>query len=387
MLSGFATLPTPDFRNGDFSKLFDPAYTGNAASGTVVGTDALGRPIVFGQIYDPATTRTVNGAVVRDPFPGNIIPQTRWDPVATNLLKNIGLANPEFNSMLRNVQTVGTCCPYFHEHIVGVKIDHQVNDKNRISGYYNQSLRDRNNSCSGRYLPVPGLPSSCWQEQITPGNMARLSLTSTLTPSVVNRFAAGYNRFLNENGAPPGTLNQDYASKIGLQNLPGTLFPEFRFSGNEYQGGTIAQMGVGFSDYSPNGSYVYQDDVTWIRGKHTFKFGYDYTRYYYNDRALSDAGSFKFNPRETDLPGFLDNTGHAFASFLLGAADSASHNIVGYSNGFRQPYHAFYAMDDWKVTPKLAVNLGLRWEVIPPFYEVTNRMSEVDLNVPNPGAG
>jgi hypothetical protein len=387
VLSGFTTLPTPDFRNGDFSKLFNPAYTGNPQSGTQVGTDILGRPIVFGQIYDPATTRTVNGAIVRDPFPGNIIPQARWDPVAKNILQNIGLANPEFNSMLRNEQTVGTCCPFFHEHIVGVKIDHQINDKNRLSGYYNQSLRDRNNSCSGRYLPVPGLPTSCWQEQTTPGNMVRLSLTSTVTPQVVNRFAAGYNRFLNENGAPPGTLNQDYTSKIGLQNLPGTLFPLIKFSGKEYQGGTIAQMGVGFSDYSPNGSYVFLDDVTWIRGKHSFKFGYDYTRYFYNDRALSDAGTFNFTPRSTDFPGFLTDTGHAFASFLLGAANSASHNIVGYSNGFRQPYHALYAMDDWKVTPKLAVNLGLRWEIIPPFYEVTNRMSEVDLNAPNPGAG
>jgi hypothetical protein len=386
VLSGFTTLPTIDFKNGDFSRLLNPAYTNNKQSGTQVGTDALGRPIIFGQIYDPATTRTVNGAIVRDPFPGNIIPQGRWDPVAKNLLSNFGVPNPEFDSMLRNEQALATGQPFFHEHIIGVKIDHQVNDKNRLSGYYNRSYRDRNNNGAGRYLPIPGSPTSSWQEQITPGNMVRLSLITTLTPSLVNRFAAGYNRFLNENGAPPTTLNQDYTSKLGLQNLPGTMFPTFRFTGNEYQGGTLARLGVGFSDYSPNGSYVYQDDVTWSRGKHTFKFGYQYARYFYNDRALSDAGAFTFNPQQTDLPGNLDNTGHAFASFLLGAAQSASHSIVGFSNGFRQPYHALYAMDDWKVTPKLTVNVGLRWEIIPPFYEVTNRMSEVDLNAPNPGA-
>lgn len=388
VFNGFTTLPVPDFRNGNFSGLFDPAYTGNAKSGTTVGTDPLGRPIVFGQIYNPATTRTVNGAIVRDPFPGNIIPQSAWDPVAVNVLNKIGLPNPQFNSMLRNEQKLGTCCPYFHEWIVGVKIDHNINERNRISGYYNQSNRDRNNSCpTDRYLPVPGLPTSCWQEQITPGNMVRLSYTSTLSPSLVNRFAAGYNRFLNENGAPPGTLNQNYAGQIGLQNLPGTLFPKMTFSGNEYQGGTIAQIGVGSSDYAPNGSYVFQDDLTWIRGKHSFKFGYDYTRYYYTDRALSDAGAFIFTPRSTDLPGYLNDTGHAFASFLLGAVNSASHNIVGYTSGFRQPYDAMYAMDDWKVTPRLTLNLGLRWEIIPPFYEVTNRMSEINLTTPNPGAG
>ena len=102
---------------------------------------------------------------------------------------------------------------------------------------------------------------------------------------------------------------------------------------------------------------------------------------------MSDAGHFTFTPRSTDLPGFLNDTGHAFASFLLGGANNASHNIVGYSQGFRQPQHALYAMDDWKITPNLTLNIGFRWEIIPPFYEVTDRMSEVDLNVPNPEAG
>lgn len=385
--NGFATLPTTDFKKGDFSKLFDPSYTGNSQSGTQVGTDALGRPIIFGQIYDPSTTRTLaSGAIVRDPFPGNIIPQSRWDPVAKNII-GMGIQDPTFNTMVRNIQKIGTCCPFFHEHIVGVKVDHQINDKNHLSAYYNRSYRDRNNSCNARYLPVPGSPTSCWQEQTTPGNMARGSVTTTLTPSIVNRLALGFNRFLNINGAPQSTINQGYAAKLGLQNLPGTVFPEIRFSGKEYQGGTIGQMGVGYSDYSPNGSYILQDDLTWIRGQHSFRVGYEYTRYFYNDRALSDAGVFNFSPRATDLPGYLNNTGQAFASFLLGAVNSASHSVVGYSQGFRQPYHGFYAMDDWKLSQKLMVNLGFRWEIIPPFYEVTNRMSEIDLNAPNPEAG
>ena len=387
--NGFSTLPTPAFKNGDFSALFDPNFTGNPLSGTQVGTDALGRPIVFGQIYNPATTRTLpDGSIVRDPFQGNMIPQSAWDPVARNIIEKVGVQDPQLNSMLRNIQRLGTGSPFFHEHIIGVKIDHQINGNNRISGYYNQSYRNRNNTCgTGRYLPVPGSPTSCWQEQTTPGNMVRLSLTSTISPTLVNRLAAGYNRFLNENGAPLGTVNQNLASQIGLQNLPGTIFPEMTFSGNPYQGGSLAQMGVGFEDYSPNGSYIYQDDLTWIRGKHSFNFGYDFRRYYYNDRGLSDAGHFTFTPRSTDLPGFLNDTGHAFASFLLGGANNASHNIVGYSQGFRQPQHALYAMDDWKITPNLTLNLGFRWEIIPPFYEVTDRMSEIDLNVPNPEAG
>jgi hypothetical protein len=387
VLNGFATLPTVDFKKGDFSRLFDPSFTGNAKSGTRVGTDVLGRPIIFGAIYDPHSTRLVNGTSVRDPFPGNIVPQSEFDPVALNVIQKAGIQDPQYGSMLRNIQNVGTCCPFFDLHIVGVKIDHNIGDKEHISGFYNQSYRLRNNNGSSRYLPVPGLPTSSWQEQFTPGNMARLSLNSTLTPTLLNRIAAGYNRFVNDNGAFPTTLNQNWASKLGLQNLPGTMFPTFSFGGTEDQGGKIGRMGVGFEDKSSNGSFVYQEDLTWVHGKHSFRFGYDYSRYYYNDNSWSDAGAFSFNPRETDLPGYLDVTGHSFASFLLGAVHSSNHGINVLSNAFRQPYHGFYAMDDWKITPKLTMNFGLRWEVIPPFYETTGRMSEIDLNAPNPGAG
>jgi len=384
--TGFGTLPTTDFKNGDFSRLFNPSFTGNPLSGTQVGTDALGRPVIFGQIYDPLSTRTgPDGNPIRDPFQGNIIPQSRWDPVAKNIITNIGIADPAIDKMVRNIPTISSS-PFFDLHIFGLKIDQNISDKHHISGYYNQSYRNRNNNGGTPYLPIPGTATSSWQKQTTPGHMLRLSLNSTLTPTILNRVAAGYNRFLNTNGADPSTVNQDLASKIGLENLPGSMFPQIKFSGKEYQGGTVKKFGVGFVDTSPNGSYIYQDDLTWIHGKHTFRFGYEYNRYFYNDRSLSDAGTFNFNPQQTDLPGFLNDTGHAFASFLLGAPQSASHNISALTQGFRQPQHAVYVMDDWKFTPKLTVNVGLRWEIIPPFYEVTGRMSEIDLNTPNPGA-
>jgi hypothetical protein len=391
LLSGFTTLPTTAMKAGNFSGLLNPAYTGNPLSGTVVGTDPLGRPVVFGEIFDPATTRMgPGGNPVRDPFPGNIIPQSRFDPVANDIINKVGIQDPQYDTLLRNQETVGTCCPFFDLHIVGVKIDENISDKHHISGFYNQSYRNRNNNGSSRYLPIPGVPTSSWQQQTTPGKMGRLAVDSTLTPTLLNRFAAGFNRFVNDNGALPVNVNADWASKIGLSNLPGTVFPQFSFTGSNataLQGGSIGRMGVGFFDHSANGSYVYMDDVTWIHGKHSFRFGYQYTRYFYNDSPLSDAGNFTFGPRETDAPGFLTDTGNSFASFELGAVHSANHGIVGMSTGYRQPYHGFYAADDWKITPKLTMNLGLRWEIIPGFYEVTNRMSEIDLSVPNPGAG
>jgi hypothetical protein len=387
-ITGLGTVPTAEFKNGDFSKLLDPAYTGNSSSGTQVGTDALGRPVVFGQIYDPSTTRRVDGGIVRDPFVGNIIPQSAWDPVAKNIVQKISIQDPTLPSLLRNIPTINGQ-PIFSLETWGLKVDHEINTKNKISGYYNHSYRSRYNNGAGRFLPFPGPASSSWQQQITPGHLARLSLTTTISDKIINRVAAGFNRFLNKNGAYPSTINADLASTIGLQGLPGTMFPVIQFNGpgSSLQGNSIARMGVGFADVSPNGSWIYQDDLTWLRGAHSFHIGYEYKRYFYNDNALSDAGSFTFSATQTDQPGQLTNTGNAFASFLLGAVYRANHNITGYSQGFRQPQHSMYFMDDWKLTPRLTVNLGLRWEVIPSFYEVTNRMSEVSLAVQNPDAG
>lgn len=386
--NGFGTLPAVAFKEGNFSQLLNPNYTGNPQSGTDIGTDALGRPIVFGAIYDPGTTRTVNGAIVRDPFPGNIVPASRISPVAENVIKNIGIQDPTYDTMVNNVQQLATNAPFLNYYNVGVKIDHNIGDKHHISGYYNHFHQINSDySNNQEYLPDPGLPTSGWQQQDLPGNIVRLSLDSTLTPAILNRVSAGFNRYVGNDGAYPTTLNKDLAGQIGIQNVGPTMFPVFRFTGAQYQGGTIDQEGSGYSERRSNGSYVYLDDLTWIHGKHTTRFGYQYTRYFTNDVLASDAGVFTFSPQQTDLPGNLDTTGNSFASFLLGAVQGASHSINGFSNAFRQPYHALYATDDWKVTPKLTVNLGLRWEIITPFYETTGRMSEVDLNVPNPGAG
>ena len=387
-LSGFRTVTPMSFREGDFSRLFDPSWTGNSASGTEIGTDALGRPIIFGAIYDPKSTRIgPDGSPIRDPFIGNQIPKSLWDPVAVNIVDKVGLVPPSFDKMINNIERAAGQ-PGFRLHIIGIKGDHNVTEKHRISGYYNHSYRGRNNNGGSPYLPVPGPPTSSWQDQFTPARMVRLSLNSTISPTVLNRVAAGYNRFRNTNGALQRDIDKDWAGQIGIQNTSPTQFPTMNFSGQEFQGGRIARMGVGFtSNDSFNGSWVAMDDLTWISGKHSFRFGYEYKNYFYTDRNRNGSGNFTFSPRQTDLPGYFTQTGHSFASFLLGAVNNASRNIVGLNPGFRQPQHSLYVMDDFKMTPKLTLNLGLRWEIIPPFYEVTGRMSEVDLTVPNPGAG
>ncbi len=379
------TLPTSDFKQGNFTRLFDPNFTGNASSGTVVGQDSLGRNVVFGQLYDPLSTRLgPDGNPVRDPFAGNIIPKSRWSNVADNIVNQVGIVDPELNTMINNTPSIGTCCPFFRLWSVGIKGDVNVTDAHRLSGYYNHEYRIRNNSPGGRYAPVPGLPTGVFQDQYTPSRMVRLSLNSTLAPTILNRIAAGYNRFRNTNESV--YVDQDWASKVGVKNTSPSHFPRMNFSGNEWQGGRIFQIGSSAAGGSFNGSWVVQDDLTIIHGAHTFRIGYDYRKYYYNERNKNGSGNYNFTPTETGLTGYSSQTGHAFASFLLGAIHSAGRGVSVLYSGFRQSEHAFYFMDDWKATPKLTINMGLRWEVIPGLWEVTGRMSEVDLNLPNPAA-
>lgn len=393
--TSFTTLPTTAFKRGDFSQLLNPAFTGNPSSGTQIGTDALGRPVIFGQLYDPRTTRTINGQVVRDPFVGNIVPQSLWSQVSSNILTKSGITDPIIGSMLNNYPAIASGSPVFDERIYAAKIDHKFSDAHRISSYYNHTHRLRNNSPGGRWGNPPELPTGVYQLQNTPGRMVRLAYDWTISPNLLNHLALGYNRFGNINESV--YIDQDWPAQIGLQNVPGTHFPVLFFNGATYQGGNIGapnaggtgvgRLGSGTRGGSYNGSTILMDDVTYIRGAHNFKGGFELRKYYYNFRNKSGSGDFTFGPVQTELPGFSAGTGHAFASFLLGAAASAGRGVAVANFGYRVTQPSFYFADDWKVNQKLTLNLGLRWEMNLGYNEVAGRVSMIDLTRPNPGAG
>ena len=197
--TSFSTLPTPAFKQGDFSQLLNPAFTGDVRSGTTIGTDALGRPIVFGAIYDPTSAREVNGQWVRDAFAGNRVPTARFDPVTRNILSLAPITDPSFNTMLRNIPALGACCPVFDEKMITAKGDHIFNGANRIAITFNRNLRQRFNSPGGRWGDPPGTPTGVYQNQDTPGVMGRFAYDASLTPTILNHFGIGYNRFGNLN--------------------------------------------------------------------------------------------------------------------------------------------------------------------------------------------
>lgn len=385
---GFITLPTVDFKQGNFARLLNAAGTADSRSGTTIGSDATGRSVQFGQIFDPATTRTVNGQNVRDPFPGNIIPLSRWSPVSRKILELAPITNPINDNLLNNMVSLGACCPVFDEKMYTIKGDHIFNERHRMSLSYNYNDRVRNNSPGGRWGAPPDTPTNVYQLQSTPGQIARFSEDWTISSTILNHFAVGYNRFGNFNESV--FVDQDWASKIGLQNTAPTTFPALTFSGQPILGGGIGaggRLGSTSAGFSFNGSMIIQDDLTVIRGKHNFKMGFEMRNYYYNFRNKSGTGTFAFSPTQTQQPGFATQTGHAFASFLLGAVESTSRGIVAANPAYRLRYPAFYFGDDWKISRKLTLNLGLRWEIIGPFREKGGRMTNIDPSKPNDAAG
>jgi hypothetical protein len=385
----FSTLPVVDFKRGDFSRLLNPAFTGNAQSGTVVGADADGNPVRFGAIYDPASSANVGGRWTRSIFPGNIIPQSRWDPVSRKVLELAPITDPAVDTMLNNIPQIGTSSPVFGETMLTFKVDHQVNPTHRLATLFNRNFRARNNSPGGRWGIPPGTPTNVYQWQETPGTLGRVAYDWTIKPTILNHAAVGYNRFGNLNQSV--YVDQGWPSKIGLQNVPDTHFPALQFQGQPYQGGGIGgggRLGSQLAGGSYNGSTIFGDDLTIIRGAHNFKVGFEQRRYYYNTRGRgSESGIFNFSPNQTALPGFTTQTGHSFASFLLGSVLSSNRNINASYFGHRWRSTGFYFQDDWKASRKLTLNLGLRWETIGGLLEVGNRQSALSFSTPNPRAG
>ncbi|MBA3973679.1 MAG: hypothetical protein C0504_05595, partial [Candidatus Solibacter sp.] len=384
----FTQLPIPAFKSGDFSRLFDPAFTGNSSSGTSLGNDAAGRAVRFGAIYDPTTSRQIGSAWVRDVFPGNIVPRDRFSPVSRKILELAPIDDPMFDTMLRNMPSIGVCCPIFNEKMLTIKGDHNINSNHRLSATLNRNFRRRFNSPGGRWGNPPGTPTGVYQDQNTPGTMGRMAYSWTISPTVLNYLNIGYNRFGNFNES--AFVDQDWPQKIGLQNVPGTHFPTLTFAGQPHQGsgiGASGRLGSANRGGSFNGSTIITNDLTVVRAKHNVKFGFETRRYFYNSINKSGSGTFAFNSNTTALPGFLNQTGHSFASMLLGAVTSTSREESPVNFGHRTRSAGFYVQDDWKVTRKLTLNVGLRWEMIGGLVEVAGRMSGLSFDAVNPSAG
>jgi hypothetical protein len=384
------TQPTIAGREGDFS----------AWLGSQVGTDALGRPVFQGEVFDPTTTRSVTAGqrdpvtglvatqstIVRDPFSSggslNVIPANKFSHASSIILPLF--PNPTSDNLLNNYPSLANGTPTHHADGWSVKIDHVINDKQRLSGLYNGWVKPHIsvNGSPPCFPPLPGLPLNPCATQRVKAQLARLGEDWTINGHTLNHVGIGFMRFANPSFI---TNTQGWPSKLGLTSYGAadTSFPEIDFQGRE----GLTSYGSPGPVFYASESYTLVDNLAYLRGKHAYKVGMEVRRYHLNNRSHSyESGEFAFTDGSTAQPGFEPQTGHEFASFILGAANSSYRLFNSTQPAYRQTYGALYFQDDWKFTNKLTLNYGLRWEIPGVRKEAFDRMSSLDPALPNPGA-
>lgn len=355
--TGLATVPTEAMKQGDFTDF-----------GT---TNAQGQ-FVQTPLYDP-TTHTTCGPEICN----NIVNPNAFDPVSKKILPLFpSPTNPSPFAVVNNY-TASVVNP---EHINqwGLKGDYVINEKNRLSVLYDYG---NNTTPNNPLIPVPlgggGQPS------INKTRNGRINYNLIIKPNLINQTTLSYNFWANGVEAVSSYGGRsDWDSYLGLKGFAptyGTQFPQIVINGLSYNGG-------GGPSILSTHSTGFDDALTWIKGKHTAKFGFEYMKGADNNVSVGrSAGFFSFMPQETAQPG-NSSTGIAFASFLLGLTDETQgyfFNAPGYS---RNSYYGAFAQDDYKLTKKLTLNLGLRWDVFTPAVDKYNRKSWVSPTLPNPGA-
>ncbi len=362
------SIPTLAERNGDFSQL----------PSTQV-------------IYDPLSTTTTGSITSRSPFPGNMIPASRISPISKFF--QAPLPEPTNSGLLNNY--IGNLPIGYNTYSVMGKVDVNLSSSHRFYVMASHGKRDQ----SGPYregptnapMPLPYSETRIVDEVPT---VARASENWVITPSLLNQISFGVSRLYVP--ITNATIDGKWPIKAGLRGLPAgeadSSFPEVTFAGPNAPiqwRGTNARA---FQDV--DNDYVLQENLQWIRGRHSVKFGFQHQRLEVNEKSRSYGSLFVANFSNVQTAGFsptgtlLANTGHAYASYLLGALNAPTlieDWVV--ENGGRFRNYAWWASDDFKVTPRLTLNLGLRYDIMQPYVEVADRFSFLNPTLPNPAAG
>ena len=309
-------------------------------------------------IYDPTTGL---------PFPGNIIPSDRLDPISQKFLKYYNSAT--IPGQLASNFSQNNAFPRNRDGFV-LRLDYNESSRSQWMGRYNWG--DENQVTQG--LNLAGNKVLTNYEQYTGSN------TRTFTPTLVNEARFGYSRFYNA----LGTLlagNTDVVSDIGIpgQN-PGAPvtwgIPNAVFNGTGF-------TAIGDTNDGPyenkNNTLQFVDKLSWVHGRHTFAFGFEYNRQNYNQIGNQfSRGVFVFQANATRDP-VTATGGYSFADFLLGDIFQST-NAVAVANAKyqRNVEHAFID-DTWKILPKLTLSLGLRYELTPPFTNTLGDLFNVKI--------
>jgi hypothetical protein len=377
------TVPLTEWWTGDMSRYLTTQS---------LGKDALGSNVLRGQIYDPASTQSIGGKLVRTPFAGNIIPSNRISAVSRKLgqimtqdyAPVVKQSDGQY-ALINNSFFPAANTASFYQTQFSLKADHNLSSRQKLSGSWEYVDRPRilldQGGVWNAALPDGG-PLSRARSQDVHSQMARLSHDFQLSPNLLNHALVAFNRQINPSQS--SHLGEDGVAQLGLTGLAGQgNFPEIIFSGGDRV--SLPRLGYTADGILAATSYEFADTLSWLRGRHSFKFGYDTRRNQLNDRDTSGPASFTFNAVLTGQPGF-SQTGSPFASMLLGQVSSAS-VVVDTPTGSRFRYEALFAQDDFKLSPRVTLNLGLRWEYQPVQTEAHDRLNDFCTTCTDPSTG
>jgi len=332
-------------------------------------------------IYDPLSTRAVGSGFVRDQFAGNQIPASRWDPISVKMIN----AYPSPTSAARFNNYLANLVQNQKWNQGDVRIDHQFTPKDNLFARW--SIQNTETHVPSSYPPVTiagitgpvnlGDEGSFAGTSFSPDQHAVVSYSKVLTPKLINEFRMGMSRFRLDYTADQFAPGAGLGNKLGVPNSNVTPSEQNLpiFSPSSYIGtGQTRSLPI----FRRENAFQYIDNITYTAGSHTLKAGIDFRRRQLTIYQTNQGnGRFNFSPAFTDSR--AGSGGDSMASFLLGYATSIVHDYTLNWPGERGSELGMYFADDWHVTKKLTLNLGLRWDYYSPYSEVANRWANFNM--------
>src|SRR5688572_16815823 len=394
-----ATLSGPIFRNrtffmGSYEKLQDDTIetVTNSVPTELMRRGDFSELLAIGvQIFDPATARLVNGVVTRDPFPGNIIPTTRINPIANSVLSYMpaanqaGLADTSSNFFAEQPWT-------YSYNLQLTRVDHEWTSAHRTYGRFIRNFRrEERHNFAGEINGV----------EISRGGTDRFNYnyavghTAVLSPSLFLDVKGSWLRF-NDDLQPIGQLSpSELGYPAGTLSLLGDYphIPRFSIeSGNPTAAGRVVTLGAQQSGFNtgrrqPFYNMQFSPTVTLSRGNHTWKVGYDWRQL--RQTEINEGwrgGAYAFDGTYTRASSTAVNQfGQGIASFLLGLPVNGSFIELRPEQDYTTISHGIFIHDDWRIGERLTVNLGVRYDLEMGLTEAENRNTRgFDFVTPNP---
>lgn len=364
---GLTRVLTQAERNGDFSASLGACLTVGGVQVPQLAPNGVptGNCVRVGQIFDPNTTAPnplfnaalaespTNPRTIRQPFANNRIPTERLNQTALALI-NAQQGLPNTVSGTNNF--IGTAGLIFDNNQTSVRVDHQFSQNDTIYGRI--AFQDN------RRLNKGVLPFTT-KNLVGNGKVFNSSWTHVFSPSLINEFRLGYVR-----GVYGESVDEIDASQFGIQNTILPSLPTLNITGNI----PAAYGGFGASVLQTvQNTYQIANNMSWVRGNHSFKFGFkgDHNRFKNGELGNGSNGVLTFSGLYTKASSAAQvgsNRDNSIADYLLGLAQTSALATPSIANLRNSPW-ALYFQDDWKVTRRITLNLGLRYEYHQPFRE------------------